>query len=116
MCHIAKVAASFVRSLAQDGNHAARGIRQSCQRAQQRSLPRPIFPKDDVELARVKLRRNAAQCREPAKLLDQIAELYGEDRCAESRRRRSRHSQGPKGICFPAATATNLRIFLSFCK
>ena len=71
--HVADVAAGLVRGPAQDGNRAARGMRQPGQRAQQSGLPCPVVAEDDVELARVKVRGDPAQCGEPAELFDQIA-------------------------------------------
>ena len=80
MCHVADVAAGLPRTLAQNGNVAARGLRQSGQRAQQSSLPCSVVAKNHVELASVELRAHAAQGGEAAELLDQIAD--GNKRCA----------------------------------
>src|SRR5208283_1804561 len=77
--HISDVAAGSFRSLAENGNLAARGLRQAGQRAQQGGLAGAVVAENGVEASRVKFGGHAAQRGKASELLDDVVDGNGLD-------------------------------------
>src|ERR1700722_14129567 len=72
MRHIPNLATRGSRTLAENRDPPAGGLRQSGQSAQQRSLARSVVSEDRVKAPAFKFSGNSTQSRKPSKLLDDV--------------------------------------------
>src|SRR5258708_9530873 len=110
MRHVAKLAknpASRIQAAvlrAEHRNTATRRAQETGNGPQHRALPRPVFAKDDIELALGKLRGNVSQGGKSSKLFGKAGEYHRWNVFSSFRNGCGR--RGPRAPCFPLPSRT----------